>query len=103
LREEVGLQWSYLTCIQYLSGQEALGALKALPNDWSERGRTKQHLQAASILAAHAVANTRQDGGMLCASDFAHQLKGRTLEQWAAEISDTLCDNALSSRVGGRH
>lgn len=90
LREEVGLQWSMLTCLQYLSGKEALGALKALPNDWSERGRTKQHLQAASILSAHAVANMRQDGRMLCASDFAHQLKGKTLEQWSAERSDAL-------------
>lgn len=82
LREEVGLQWSMLTCLQYLSGKEALGALKALPIDWSERGRTKQHFQAASILAAHAVANVRQDGRMLCASDFAHELKGKTVEQW---------------------
>ncbi|HEL3259889.1 MULTISPECIES: hypothetical protein [Stenotrophomonas] len=87
LREEVGLQWSMLTCLQYLSGKEALGALKALPNDWSERGRTKQHLQAASILAAHAVANMRQDGRMLCASDFAHEFKGKTVEQWLAEAS----------------
>ncbi|KRG47066.1 MULTISPECIES: hypothetical protein [Stenotrophomonas] len=90
LREEVGLQWSMLTCLQYLSGKEALGALKALPNDWSERGRTKQHLQAASILAAHAVANIRQDERMLCASDFAHELKGKTVEQWLAEKSDAV-------------
>ncbi len=87
LREEVGLQWSMLTCLQYLSGKEALAALKALPNDWSERGRTKQHLQGASILAAHAVANMRQDGRMLCASDFAHEFKGKTVEQWLAEAS----------------
>lgn len=87
LREEVGFQWSMLTCLQYLSGKEALGALKALPNDWSERGRTKQRLQVASILAAHAVTNMRQDGRMLCASDFAHELKGKTVEQWLAEAS----------------
>lgn len=90
LREEVGLQWSMLTCLQYLSGKEALGALKALPNDWSERGRTKQHLQAASILAAHAVANMRQDGRMLCASDLAHELRGKTVEQWFAEPENSL-------------
>lgn len=89
LREEVGLQWSMLTCLQYLSGKEALAALKALPNDWSERGRTKQHLQAASILAAHAVANMRQDGRMLCASDFAHEFKGKTVEQWLAAASNS--------------
>lgn len=90
LREEVGLQWSMLTCLQYLSGKEALGALKALPNDWLERGRTKQHLQAASILAAHAVANMRQDGRMLCASDLAHELRGKTAEQWFAEPENSL-------------
>ncbi len=85
LREEVGLKWSMLTCLQYLSGKEALGALKALPNDWSERDRTKQHLQTASILAANAVANMRKDGRMLCASDLAHELRGKAVEQWFAE------------------
>lgn len=84
LREEVGLQWSFLTCLQYLSGQEALAALKALPNDWSEQGRTKRHLQAAAILAAHTVANVRSDGTMLCASHLAGELKGKTAEQWLA-------------------
>lgn len=88
LREEVGLQWSFLTCLQYLSGQEALAALKALPNDWSEHGRTKRHLLAAAILAAHTVANVRADGTMLCASHLAGELKGKTAEQWLAETSD---------------
>jgi hypothetical protein len=41
LREQVGLKWSFLTCIQYLSGQKALVALKAMPNDWMENGRMK--------------------------------------------------------------
>ncbi|MDC6657673.1 hypothetical protein OEZ74_25710, partial [Leclercia adecarboxylata] len=88
LREEVGLQWSYLTCIQYLSGQEALAALKALPNDWMENARSKAHLLAAAILAAHTVANLRSDGTSLCASYFAPDLKGKTVEQWLAEQSD---------------
>lgn len=88
LREEVGLQWSYLTCIQYLSGQEALAALKALPNDWMENGRAKAHLLGAAILAAHTVANLRSDGTSLCASYLAQELKGKTVEQWLAEKSD---------------
>lgn len=89
LREEVGLQWTYLTCIQYLSGKEALGALKALPNGWTEQGRTKLHLLGAAILAAQTVANLRSDGTMLCASHLAEELKGKTVEQWLAEKSDT--------------
>ena len=88
LREAIGLQWSFLTCIQYLSGQEALVALKALPNDWSEEGRQKRHLLAAAILAAHMVANFRSKGPMLCASHLAEELKGKTVEQWLVEKSD---------------
>lgn len=87
LREEVDLQWTYLTCIQYLSGQEALQALKAMTNDWTENGRTKLHLLGAAILAAQTVANLRSDGTMLCASHLAQELKGKTVEQWLAEKS----------------
>lgn len=88
LRESIGLQWSFLTCIQYLSGQEALVALKALPNDWAEEGRQKRQLLAIAILAAHMVANFRSKGPMLCASHLAEELKGKTVEQWLAEKSD---------------
>lgn len=88
LREAIGLQWSFLTCIQCLSGQEALVALKALPNDWSEAGRQKRHVLAAAILAAHMVANFRSKGPMLCASHMAEELKGKTVEQWLAEKSE---------------
>lgn len=88
LREEVGLQWTYLTCIQYLSGQEALRALKALPNSWEGNGRTKLQLLSAAVLAAQTVANLRSDGTMLCASYLARELKGKSVEQWLAEKSD---------------
>ncbi len=85
LREEVGLQWSLLTCMQYLSGKEALSALDALPDDWAEGEHTKADLYASSILAAHAVANVRQSGAMLCASEMAKEMKGKTIEQWLSE------------------
>jgi hypothetical protein len=88
LREEVGLQWTYLNCIQYLSGKEALGALEALPSDWSEQGRTRLHLLGAALLSAQTVANLRPDGAVLCASHLAQELKGKTVEQWLAEKSD---------------
>lgn len=88
LREEVGLQWSYLTCIQYLSGQEALAAIESLPKGWEENGRTQGHLLGAAVMAAHTVANLRSDGSSLCASYLAQELKGKTVEQWLAEKSD---------------
>lgn len=88
LREEVGLQWSFLTCIQYLSGQEALRALQALPNDWTQDGRTKRDLIPAALLAAHTVANVRPDGTMLCASHLAGELKGKDLAEWVTEQTE---------------
>jgi hypothetical protein len=88
LREQVGLNWSFLTCMQYLSGKEALAAIDSLPGDWEEQGRTKRHAFAASVLAAHMVANMRPNGSMLCASHLAGELKGKTVEQWLAEKSE---------------
>jgi hypothetical protein len=88
LREAIGLQWSFLTSLQYLSGQEAPAALKALPNNWSEEGRQKRHLLGATALAAHIVANFRSDGSMISASHLAAELKGKTVEQWLEEKSE---------------
>lgn len=88
LREQVGLNWSFLTCMQYLSGKEALAAIESLPADWEELGRSKLHAFAASVLAAHTVANLRSDGTMLCASHLAEELKGKTVEKWLAEKSE---------------
>lgn len=79
LRNEVGLQWSLITCLQYLSGKEALSALEALPNDWTQGGRSKGDTMRAVIAAAHTVANIRSDGVMLCASDLAEEFKGLDL------------------------
>lgn len=79
LREATGTQWSLLTCFQYLSGKEALGAIEVLPADWSEDGMTKEGLQAATKLAAHAVANAHPKGIALCASDLAQTMKGQPL------------------------
>ncbi|HEL2981852.1 TPA: hypothetical protein UL927_000202 [Stenotrophomonas maltophilia] len=76
LREEVGLQWTWLTCMQYLSGKEALEVLRALPTDWEQDGRTPLQMLSASLLAAHTVVNLRGDGQALCASHLAKQLEG---------------------------
>lgn len=77
LREATGTQWSLLTCMQYLSGKEALAAIAALPDDWAEDGMTKDALGQATKVAAFAVANAHPEGTPLCASDLAKQYRGR--------------------------
>lgn len=80
LREDAGLHWSLLTCMQYLSGKEAISAVEQLPDGWHhESGTTKEGMQAAIKVAAHAVANVRPDGVALCASDLAKTMKGQPL------------------------
>ena len=77
LREATGTQWSILTCIQYLPGKEALGAIAQLPDDWADDGMTKAGLESAAQAAAFLVANGHPKGTPLCASDYAKQYKGR--------------------------
>lgn len=79
LREATGTQWSLLTCLQYLSGKEALAAIASLPQGWSEDGITKEALEAATKVAAYAVANFHPKGVSLCASDLAKTMKGKSL------------------------
>lgn len=75
LRSEVGLNWSLLTAMQYLSGKEALAVISQLPESWSQDGRDRRDVMKATLLAADAVANVRPDGQMMCASDLAASLK----------------------------
>lgn len=71
LLREAGLQWAFLTCLQYMSGKEARGAVEALPDEWAEEGVDKQALLQVIDMAADAVANGRGDGVALCASELA--------------------------------
>lgn len=80
LREDAGLHWSLLTCLQFLSGKEAIGAIELLPDGWHDGVITKAGLEAAVKVAAHAVANMRPDGVALCASELAKSMKGQPLE-----------------------
>ena len=57
LRDAIGLNWSLVTAVQYLTGQEAIGALEALRADWSQEGLEKKHLFAAVALAHDMAAN----------------------------------------------
>lgn len=81
LREATGTQWSLLTCLQYLSGKEALAAIAALTETWSEDGMTKQALEQATKVAAFTVANAHPKGSPLCASDLAKQYRGKGLDE----------------------
>lgn len=86
LREEVGLNWSMITAVQYLSGKEAIGAVARMPADWTREGRTRKDVLHAIVLAADAVNNARPDGQTLCASYLAQDLKGMNWEALLAQI-----------------
>jgi hypothetical protein len=75
--------------LQYLSGQEALRALRALLSNWSQDGHTKRDLFAATLLAAHTVANVLPNGVMLCASHLADELKGKDLAEWMMDRAES--------------
>lgn len=76
LVDKVGLAWSPLNCIQYLSGKEATVALTALPDDWKGRGRDKRDMLRASVIALKVVEDTRgKFGGKVSASKVAQRLE----------------------------
>ncbi|HUR39748.1 MAG TPA: hypothetical protein VM240_01120 [Verrucomicrobiae bacterium] len=75
LREAIGLQWTFLSGVQYLSGKTAIAAITALPGDWTDAGRSKAELLGAILSAADIVANVRPDGEPLCASELAKHLR----------------------------
>ncbi|SDY65643.1 hypothetical protein SAMN04487939_104284 [Lysobacter sp. yr284] len=70
-----------LTCMQYLSGKEALVAVAALREDWTEDGMTKQALEQATKVAALAVADARAKSAPLSASDLAKQCREARLDE----------------------
>jgi hypothetical protein len=59
----LGLHWSALTCVQYLSGKEGVGELTALPDEWNEQGRTKSDLLQAVVMALAVVSEVRGSRG----------------------------------------
>lgn len=86
LRSGIGLNWSWVNMVQFLSGQEALGAWRQLPHDWSQDGLTRRDIFIAIIAAAVGVNHARPDGQRLCASYLAQDLKDVDLEKMAREI-----------------
>lgn len=87
LRTQLGPHWSALTCVQYLSGQEAVGALTALPDDWNEQGRTKSDLLQAVVIALGVVSEARGSrGGRVSGSKLAlrfQEVRGAALRDGA--------------------
>lgn len=76
LRTEFGLHWSALTCVQYLSGKGAVAALAALPDEWSEQGRTKSDLLQAVVMALAVVGEVRGSrGGRVSGSKLSPRLQ----------------------------
>lgn len=76
LRTEFGLHWSALTCVQYLSGKGAVAALAALPDEWSEQGRTKSDLLQTVVMALAVVGEVRGSrGGRVSGSKLSPRLQ----------------------------
>jgi hypothetical protein len=76
LVDEIGLAWSALNCIQYLSGKEATAALTALPDDWKGLDRDKRDLLRASVTALKVVEDMRGEfGGKVSAGKVAQRLE----------------------------
>lgn len=73
LRSQVGLQWTIITAVQYLTGKEAMQALANLPPDWSEGGHTPKEMTEAVLFAnlfcanAHPSGSSLSDGSMVSA------------------------------------
>ena len=96
LTSEIGLQWSVITAMQYLSGKEAIAATAHLPEDWSQDGMTRMDVFKAIFIAANAVANALPDGRMLGASHLAKQLQGVDWERWVKDQKNLTQDQAPS-------
>lgn len=76
LRQEVGLQWTWLTALQYLTGQEAIGALSGLPQDWVGEGSMTRAQVLESVTAAHQIcANYHPSGRAMCAGLLVQAIK----------------------------
>ena len=76
LREAMGVQWSLLTAIQYLSGQEAIRAIDSLPEGWLSGDMTKVRAVEAVLKAGWVWRVCR----ILCKRDFGLQLRQTALE-----------------------
>lgn len=75
LREAMGVQWSLLTAIQYLSGQEAIRAIDSLPDGWLSGQMTKARAVEAVLKAGWVCANAHPEGKCLTSGRLVIALK----------------------------
>lgn len=75
LREAMGVQWSLLTAIQYLSGQEAIRAIDSLPDGWLSGQMTKARAVEAVLKAGWVCANAHPEGKSLTSGRLVIALK----------------------------
>lgn len=78
LRTEVGVQWTLLSAIQYLTGKAAVASVLALPSNFTFRGLNKQQLVALVDMANDCAANVRPDGTPLTAGPYLKYFKRPT-------------------------
>lgn len=99
LRQEVGLQWTLLTAFQYLTGQEAIGALSELPQGWVGEGGLTRAQVLEAVAAAHQVcANFHPSGRAMSAGLLVQQFKrdGEELSAPVASSVDELDERPLT-------
>ena len=72
LRQAVGLQWTLLTAVQYLSGKEAIRALLELPEDWSVEDKVRKDLLDAVLVANDMCANLHPRAQLTAGSLLPH-------------------------------
>lgn len=89
LRRAMGVQWTFLTALQYLSGQEAITSLQSLPEDWEVEGLTKGLAAQAVLLAGHICAFAHPGGAVLSAGHLVAALRRLPLDR-AGTGSQTL-------------
>lgn len=75
LRREIGLQWTFLTAIQYLTGKEAAESIASLPANQHFFGLTKNQIIQMLAIANHLAANIRADGRPLTPGFMVHLFK----------------------------
>lgn len=75
LRSAMRVQWSLLTALQYLSGQEAIVAITGLPNGWERDGMTKEAAAKAVLIAGLACAFSHPGGVALSAGHLVEAIR----------------------------
>lgn len=80
LRSAMRVQWSLLTALQYLSGQEAIAVITGLPDGWERDGMTKETAAKAVLIAGLACAFSHPGGATMSAGHLVNALRQLPLD-----------------------